>query len=204
MEDVQAEIASIMANPDYTNDDVTVRGPLVDQVMQLRLQAEDPEATHPAMMPKFKHDVAVGDGMDARSEDFLVAPALPEDISFQALELPDGFEEDAAEIEQCREWLYSAEIPQATIDGVIKTYARFLTLTESQIEAEGRAARESLMQRYGDNFERALHLAASAAHSIGGEELLHYLDVSGLGNDFSTIKAFVDLAERKGHLVNAN
>jgi hypothetical protein len=204
-DEIQSELSAAREDPAFWDDSDMGHAAAVQRVANLtsQISGNDPVSQ---VMPEIEHNAAAGDGLDAKTEDFLTAPAHPEDISFGALNdaiKPADFQEDPAEIEQCRDWLYSAEIPQSQIDGFVRLYCDALSWDQARFEKEGQAAKESLTQKYGDATPRALHLAYSAANSIGGEEFLEYLEVTGLGNCYHVIQTLIDCAERKGHLVHA-
>jgi hypothetical protein len=194
-EDIEAQLSEARDDPAYWDDSDPGHAAAVNRVHAL-LAGDQVEG----LMPEIEADAAVGDNLDGIIKNATDVPGLIEDVDVTSA-LPLGFEVDAEDAKTWQDYLYSAEISQTQINALVKQYAEFIEFDEARIEAEGRQARETLMQRYGDNFDRALHLAASVAHSIGGQDLIDRLDATGLGNSAYVIQSLIDIAERKGHYV---
>ena len=106
---IQSDLSAAREDPAFWDDSDMGHAAAVQRVADLTSQIAGNEPVS-QVIPEIEHNAAAGDGLDAKTEDFLTAPAHPEDISFSALNdaiKPADFQEDPAEIEQCRDWLYS-------------------------------------------------------------------------------------------------
>ena len=197
MEEFETELSEARDDPAYWDDTDPGHAAAVQKVGDL-LAGDKPVGE---IMPDIQHDAAVDDGLEGVIKNATDVPGLIEDVDVTSA-LPFGFEVDASDADTWQEYLYSAEISQTQVNALVKQYAEFIEFDDARLAAEKERTRETLMQRYGDNYERARLLAYSAAHSIGGQDLLDRLDATGLGNSYYVMQTLIDLAERKGHLVD--
>jgi hypothetical protein len=194
-EDIEAQLSEARDDPAFWDDSDPGHAAAVNRVHAL-LAGDQTES----LIPETKADAAVGDNLEGIIKNATDVPGLIEDVDVTTA-LPLGFEVDAEDADTWQGYLYSAEISQTQVNALVKQYAEFIEFDEARLEAEKEQARATLQQKYGDDLPRALHLAYSAAHSIGGEDLIYRLEATGLGNSYYVIQSLIDVAERKGHYV---
>lgn len=109
-------------------------------------------------------------------------------------QLPDGVQVDEGLLELFRASAHKSGLNQAQFEGVAGMFLEHLTQgTAAAATANANALRESeglLRREFGERYDTNLRISREAVRKFGGDELVGFLDQSGLGNHPALIKAF--------------
>lgn len=115
-------------------------------------------------------------------------------------QLPEGMKVDDVQLKTARETFHKIGLSSQQAEAVLALYGD--TLKAGTSAAEGmratamRETREAMEKEWKTETQLKLGLAQAALKKYGGEELVAYLDETGLGNNFALIKAFAAIGER--------
>ena len=141
------------------------------------------------------------------------APKEEWDQFFQKLgrpEAPDGYElgmpEDATEevvsdeaLETFRKAAYEAGLSKTQAARLWEQLVQFevgqVRAIEQGLEKMREEGEKALRSEWGPAYDQHVELAARAAMELGGEELIQFLDETGLGNSPELIKAFAKVGK---------
>lgn len=116
--------------------------------------------------------------------------------------LPEGVAVDEGLLGLFRASAHKAGLSQRQFDGVAGMFLDYTAqATAAQQQAQGRALTdgEGLLRReWGERYDPNLRLARAAVREAGGDELVAYLDSSGLGNHPALIRAFARVGQQTG------
>jgi hypothetical protein len=136
--------------------------------------------------------LAATEGDDAEYETSAgeTAPAphkAASDYSFEHLQVPQGMEFDAKGFGTAGEWCLKAGLNQGELNGVLASYSRALTdpgWNSEEMNAERqRTTLNFLRERWGDDVMARLVAIRRHIEATGGDDLVDFLDETGLGND---------------------
>lgn len=125
----------------------------------------------------------------------------PEEAAKYSVEkdLVEGLQLDDASLEKMKASFFEAGLNQKQVDKILKTHFDHLSgkATELNTAAESvlLESTNKLKAEYGDKFDAKLDIAKAVIKKFGSEELSKALDSTGMGNDPSIIKLFVELGE---------
>jgi len=127
-------------------------------------------------------------------------PETPEEYS---IGIPDGLPEglNVGEIDPgFKEVLFKLGINETQAEGLNQWYwdqvsTRYTELNDS-LEADLAEAENSLKADWGEKYDANLAMAQRAVVELGSEDLLTYLDESGLGNDPKLLSFFAGLGSK--------
>lgn len=118
------------------------------------------------------------------------APAVPGSAgsySFDRLDLPQGMNVDAKGFGTAGEWCLKAGLNQGELNGVLASYSRALVdpdWNSDEMNAERqRTTLNFLRERWGDEVMERLVAVRRHVEATGGDDLVDFLDETGLGND---------------------
>lgn len=105
-----------------------------------------------------------------------------------------------------RPQFHALGLSQKQVQGVMDIYAKQV---ESDVTTTRQVAKETeaaLREEWGGAFDRNLGLAARTVREMGGQDLLQYLDQTGLGNSPALVKTFArigSLLAEEGYIAGA-
>lgn len=125
---------------------------------------------------------------DASAEETApVVPATPDDYRFDQLAMPPGMEVNAGGFGAAQNWCHKAGLNQGELNGVLASYSRALTdphwNSDEMNEERQRTTVNFLRERWGNETMSRLMAVREHIERIGGDELIDFLDETGLGND---------------------
>jgi hypothetical protein len=209
-EEIQTQLDEARADPAYWDASDMGHAASINKVNDLTGKLSSwrdglPDAISDPVAEEIRPNVSAGEDhlsrlMSAALSDI---PQTPEDVNFKVLEdnAPDGLDLDADEAADWRNYLWQLDAPQPVLDGLMTRYVEITRMDSGQYENMKEAAQFSLQQKYGEHYDKAINLAYSAALAVGGQKLVDYMDSTGMGNDWATIEAFIELARKNGHSV---
>lgn len=136
--------------------------------------------------------LAAQDGDDAEFETSAgeTAPAAPgsaDGYSFERLDLPQGMNVDVGGFGTAGEWCLKAGLNQGELNGVLASYSRALVdpdwNSDERNAERQRTTLNFLRERWGDDVMERLVAVRRHVEATGGDDLVDFLDETGLGND---------------------
>lgn len=124
-------------------------------------------------------------------------PEKPDDYKFEKPQLPEGLPYD----EEAEKWFrQEAHAQKMTQSAAQALYAKFIqrqvdafTSYANNYKAEQEAGMSALKKEWGAGYDGQLGLSKAAAREYGGDELVGFLNESGVGNNPVVIKAFAKI-----------
>lgn len=124
--------------------------------------------------------------------DALGRPKTADEYTIPKFDLPEGLKLDDARMKVTRAALHKAGLSQRQADAVLGHYFETVSTDFKNSQAlrdqATAAATAELKTGWGDKFDTNLNLAKAVAQKFGGQDVLTYLNESGLGNDPKIIK----------------
>jgi hypothetical protein len=133
---------------------------------------------------------AGGDDTEFEQSAMETAPQPPSeeiDYDFEKLAVPPGMTINGQGFDKARGWCHRAGLNQGELNGVLASYSRALSdpdWNSEEMNAERqRTTLNFLRERWGGEVMDRLVAVRHHIEAIGGDELVDFLDETGLGND---------------------
>lgn len=121
-------------------------------------------------------------------------PEQPDGYKFDEPKLPEGIEYDAKAVQDFREFAHKHGLTQGQASAVHDLYHQMfsagITEYEGVVAKQREEAETELKKEWGDKFDGNIELAKRALKQFGGDEVVAFMDQSGLGNNPLIVKLF--------------
>lgn len=136
---------------------------------------------------------------------------LPQDLKDYAVNAPENASIPEEFLNQFKTQAHQFGVLPNQAQKLINWFNDVNKIAETNMAAQHKATVEKsigdLKTEWGDAYQLKLNRAFQVANKFGGEELISYLDKTGLGNDTKLIKLLATLGEemsKEGKIVDAN
>lgn len=125
---------------------------------------------------------------------------VPQDVKDYSIKAPPAFEKEDAFLNHYKEAAHKMGILPKQAEGMLKWYAELdqemsKTQTEAQMNEINRQFGE-LKASLGAGWDRHWALANKAVQDVGGEELVKFMNESGLSKNVTLIKTFMEVGKK--------
>lgn len=114
--------------------------------------------------------------------------------------VPDGLEFDPAALDRFKKIFHSHGLTQKQAQGLFKDYMGYVGEQHQNIAQNGQASREQwvseVKREFGKAFDERVDLAVRAVETFGGQELMQWLDQTGLGDHPMFVKMFAKIGQQ--------
>ena len=114
--------------------------------------------------------------------------------------VPDGLEFDPASLDRFKKIFHSHGLTQKQAEGLFKDYMGYVGEQHQAIAQTGQASREQwvseVKSEFGKAFDERVDLAVRAVETFGGQELIQWLDQTGLGDHPMFVKMFAKIGQQ--------
>ena len=133
-------------------------------------------------------------------EDAMAAPETPDGYDFEDTKVKFGDDAnwDGALESQMRPLFHAAGLSDTEANGLLNTFIEVQRSTPEQHEKMAVNTRITLQQRWGDDYNANMTVAANAAKKLGGENLISFLDNTGAGDHWNVIETLYRVGKRMG------
>jgi hypothetical protein len=119
-------------------------------------------------------------------------PDAPEAYDYKDIKTPEGLQIDKDRMKAASETFHKLGLTPKQARGLMEYYGGILhrdvtAATEKQTNARA-ASEQTLKSEWGDKYDASVGIAKSVIQKFGGEDVMKYLDESGLGNNPELVK----------------
>jgi len=195
MDDLQGEIHEVQTSDAYNDSGHPLHAETVAKMTSLyeRKQADGPaDSSPPAMVTDEETGNTVTNDFQETVEDAMAAPASPDDYDFSDLKVQYGDDETwDGELEiALRPVFHAAGMPDVEAQGFGKIYMEVQKMDPQQIDKMRQTTEQVLEQRHG-SYSEAMAIAERGAVAIGGMNLVHWLNDTGLAHNGQVIERLI-------------
>jgi hypothetical protein len=114
--------------------------------------------------------------------------------------VPDGLEFQPEALDRFKKIFHANGLTQKQAEGIFKDYMSYVGEQHNAVTQGGAAAREQwvndVKREFGKAFDERVDLAVRAVETFGGQELMTWLDQTGLGDHPMFVKMFAKIGQQ--------
>ncbi|MBT7486548.1 MAG: hypothetical protein HN673_09290 [Rhodospirillales bacterium] len=201
MDDIQSEIHEVQTGEAYNDSGHPEHASTVARMTELyeAKQGVAPEDNSAPATLEDEHGNSVSSDFADNISEAMAAPASPDDYDFNDLRVQHGDDETYdIELETAlRPVLHAAGMTDVEAHGFGKIYMEVQKMEPQQMEKMRESTQQVLEQRHG-SYSEAMAIAERGAIAIGGMELVHWLNDTGLAHNGQVVERLIIEGNKRG------